>query len=175
MKKLLIIIFSLLLTACTRTAPVPTATPHILINPAVYTTPTPTKWLSPMAATAKAYYEPTLTAAVFQPQETAGIRIDGLNFGQYGRNVSLSVGPDEFVTSICYFVPSGSYQAINNRNNRDQINVYSSQTVFTDGYEYSADSKSYLIEPGASVNIYVPSGYYITVVPPSDFILIPLK
>ena len=178
----LFLLLILLLTACgtgskknviPNTLPTPFPTAEFLIAPPEMATPT--KWLSPLSATTRAIYAPRLTEAAVLPAVTNPIHIDGATYGLYGKDVTLNAGTDGATTFIGYFVPSGNYRAVSNRTFSDQINVYSSATVFENGYEYAADGKACLIEPGGSTNITVPFGYYVKVVPPADIDLSPIS
>lgn len=178
---LVLFAFAIILTACgnepktssiLNTLPTPLPTAELLIAPAAMATPT--KWMSPLSATTMAIYGPKLTEIAVVPPVTNPIKIDGVTFGQYGKNVTWSLGPDGSITNIGYFVPSGNYRAVNNMPVRDQVNVYSPETVIQDGYEYAADGRNYLVESGGSIDIYVPFGWYVKVAPQSVFTLSPL-
>lgn len=155
------------------TLPTPFPTAELLIAPPEMATPT--KWLSPLSATTMAIYGPRLTEIAVMPPVTNPIRIDGVTYGLYGKDVTWSLGTDGEITSIGYFIPSGNYRAVNNRAFRDQINVYSPVTVWEDGYEYAADGHPYPVMPNETIDIYVPFGWYVKVVPPTDFTLTPLR
>lgn len=181
MKRYLFLLL-LLLTACgtgpkkdtsiLNALPTPYPTAELLIAPPDRATPT--AWLSPLSATTMAYYGPKLTEIAVLPPVTNPIRIDGVTYGLYGKDVTWSLGTDGEITSIGYFIPSGNYRAVNNRAFRDQINVYSPVTVWEDGYEYAADGHPYPVMPNETIDIYVPFGWYVKVVPPTDFTLTPL-
>lgn len=179
----LFLLLILLLTACGKnepkknailnTLPSPYPTAELLIAPQEMATPT--KWLSPLSATTMAIYGPRLTEIAVLPPVTNPIKIDGVTYGLYGKDVTWSAGTDGETTSIGYFVPSGNYRAVNNMLVRDQINIYSPDTIWEDsGYEYAADSRHHLVEAGDSFDIYVPFGWYIKVAPQSVFTLSPL-
>lgn len=178
----LFLLLILLLTACgtepkkaaiLNTLPSPYPTAELLIAPPDRATPTP--WLSPLSATTMAYYGPKMTEIAVNPPLTAPLKIDGETYGLYGKDVTLNAGTDAEMTSIGYFVPSGNYRAINNRTFRDQVNVYSPDTVWTDGFEYAADGNAYLVEAGDYYDFYVPVGWYIKIVPPADITLSPIN
>ena len=126
MKRLLLLLLPLILTACIRVriervVQTETPTPEMLIVRRTYPTrePTNTPYIAPVVL--------TLTAMA-DSRET--VFIDGVSRGYYGQTVVTNDGTDHRLEYIGYFVPAGQYRATNNRNNMAQLNVYSSSTYW---------------------------------------------
>ena len=98
------------------------------------------------------------------------VRIDGISYGTYGRDVVINDGTPDRLAYIGYFVPTGTYRAVTNRTNTlwDQISILSPDTIWDGGFEYPAHSDAVLVKPGETASVYVPDGWYIKVVPPAD-------
>ena len=103
------------------------------------------------------------------------ILINGENLGDYGKYVTLNANTDMANTYIAYFVPAGTYKVESYDKPWAQVNVYSSQTKFVDGWEEPAATLSILVKYKEIEEIEVPEGYYVKVSPSSRVNLYRIK
>ena len=162
MKRILIILAAFLMASCAGTKQadvIPSATPEMLIV-------RPTREIQTAVVP-----EVVLTVTAMSNFREL-IFLDGISRGVYGRTVITNDGTPNRLEYIGYFVPAGRYIARNERDYPDGLLVYSSRTIWQDGVEYPADTKSYkFMKIGETQEITVPEGYYIKVIPPTSFSL----
>ena len=93
--------------------------------------------------------------------------------GKYGKLLTLNKGTEFEDTFYAYYVPEGTYTAINIGEYPGQINVYSDKTRITDaGFEEPMDGTAKLIPNGESDTISVEKGQHIEINKPDSFVLI---
>lgn len=112
----------------------------------------------------------------YSTDDTLSFSITAEKAGKYGKLLTLNKGTEFEETFYAFYVPEGTYTAINIGEYPGQINVHSDKTRITDaGFEEPMDATAKLISNGESDTISIKKGQHIEINKPDAFVLIKTK
>ncbi|MBQ7347756.1 MAG: hypothetical protein IJW55_07350 [Clostridia bacterium] len=95
--------------------------------------------------------------------------------GDYGRLLTYNAGTEFEETFYAYYVPSGKYLVSNTGTYPTQVNVYSDETQFVNGWEEPKDCSVFLLQKGESKEIIILNGYHVEITEPTYILMQKIK